>query len=1141
MRQLKDSMRLKKTSRALALLFLTASLLLTLFAHPSVAQSLFPIKKNKKWGLINSDGRIVKQPVYDAIGEFKEFGYAIMQRNGKVGMLDHNGREVVPPKFDDVKALDATMVSVMENGEWQVMNMQGDIILQPGYERVEILKSDRPDTRPYLAYRLNEKWGIIDQKGRSISTPKYDEITVLQNVPDHVSGLYFQTKKDDLLGLLLPDQKELLRPSVDEIWIYNNNLVFYKKDLKWGAIDSTGSNVLKPVYSHFSRISTKFIKLMVDNRPALFSLVYNKLVTNQPFEAFYPFSDDYVLCKKNRKLGLVDHCGQMVLTPRYNEIQAYEGDVFRANLNGEWGIVTLDDLVLIPFKYNYIAPMKEGLCVVIKNRKIGLANRRGEVVVKTDYDRIFLEGDQAKAYKGQKLTVFNFNEDRELQAANLYEKAFTISVVREEEAAPRLWGENDSPYQLEKFEWFYSPKQDKWGLRRLDNGQVQIEPTFHEVQVEKELGLTLVGIETRQQVVFDRTSYRYEMAYGLVQNDTGLLVHEVDLLDVRLGDFDKGMPVARCIFTSGKHGLVNRIGKIIRKDFVFMGEFEEGVARVSLKGRASSTLKNSPFTIGKLNEYFSKQLPPVVLTDYTQHDINIDRYGYLTCEDCEWGYVDTLGILKVPAQYTFARDFHNSVGIVAQGNKWGMVNSRGKTLLKCEFDELGFIDKTGNKVLRIFKKEEKYGLIDTLGQLAVGVQYDEIGSFTEGRLAVKRRGHWGFVDHNGLETIPCRFDEVDVFSEDWAAVRIGSKWGFIDKNGHQELPFQYSKAGRFQNGMAPAKMEGPRFGFIDKSGNWAIPPQYMRAESFDRGVAVVVQLINDTYRFGLIDTNGQTVVRPKYASISPFDQHGLAIAGLGGSPERFTVINLRGENITTQSFRGIWPFSEGLAKVKKKDGYGFINIRGELVIPPRFSKTSHFNEGRAAVWKDGRCGFIDLAGKMVVEPDFSRCMDFKDGKAIVFKGNQRAGLIDKDGNFLIEPGINRLLDFSDGRGLVRDKQYKMYYITEQAKFYDGFYDKAGEFQHGVAVVQVDGRWAIINQQGIEIIPPKYDKIEQFENGFAKVRIKGFNGLSNTQGEMIVQPDYEYISYAGEGLFRVEQGDKVGYFDIEGKWVWGLQE
>ena len=106
---------------------------------------------------------------------------------------------------------------------------------------------------------------------------------------------------------------------------------------------------------------------------------------------------------------------------------------------------------------------------------------------------------------------------------------------------------------------------------------------------------------------------------------------------------------------------------------------------------------------------------------------------------------------------------------------------------------------------------------------------------------------------------------------------------------------------------------------------------------------------------------------------------------------------------------------------------------------------------------------------------------------------------------------------------------------------EGYYQTAGKFKHGVAVVQSNGRWGVINQKGIEIIPPKYDRIESFENGYAKVGIKRFNGLTNLKGELIIQPEYEYIRYVGEGLFRVEQGDKIGYFDQTGRWVWGLKE
>lgn len=1094
---------------------------------------------------MNAEGRLVQQPVYDAIGEFKQFGYATMQRKGRVGLLNSEGVEIVPPQYDDVKALDSTLITVMENGQWKVVNLAGQVILPAGYEQVEVLKSQRQIgfivSPAFLTYKKNKKWGIVNEQGLVLATPRFDEVLLVKNLPSGVNTLFFQTRLNGLLGLIQSNGLEIFPPKADEIRIWSADLIFFERNQKWGAVNQFGQQVLDNVYDQFASLSNNFIKLVSNKKNFLFSLVYNNLITSGEFEAYYPFGDDFVLCKKKRLLGLIDQCGSLVLANRYNEIQTYEGEAFRANFEGKWGIVTLDDLILIPFEYDYISPMKNGRCVVVNNRKCGVANSRGKVMVAPQFDRIELEEDEVKAYSGRQLSVFNFDDEGKLADESSFGSHFTIKVTRGNKKTLGFNDTAESPYELEKFEWFYSPKHDKWGLRRLDNGTVQIEPSFNEVKVQKELGLTLVGIEMMQEVKFDRTSYRFEMAYGLVQNDTGLLVHELDLVDIRLNDFDRGLPVARCIFTNGKHGLVNKIGKIISKDNAYIGEFSGGVARASQKGKLSATLDNSIDNMGSLQGFLLSKLAPISLTDYTQHDLDIDNRGRLICDGCSWGYIDTTGAMAVPAQFSFAKDFVNQVGIVEIDGKWGMVDNKGKQLLPCRYDELGFLENTGNKVLRVFKKEEKYGLIDTLGQLAVGVHYENIGSFSEGRLAVKRNGVWGFVDQNGREVVPCRFDEIGPFSDGLAAARLGSKWGYIDRNGAVELDFNFSKAGRFSNGLAPAKREGPHFGYIDRTGNWVIQPNFPRAYSFDRGIAKVEELSGQFLRSGLIDGQGNYVLKPKYVSLSDFNEHGLAVAEIGGSPTKFTLVNLKGQAITNLPYRNIEPFVEGLARVQYHDNWGFVDTTGRLVVDAVFFKASDFSEGRAAVWLDGQCGFIDKTGKFVVEPQFSKCMDFKDGKAIVFKGSQRAGLIDSAGNFIIEPGINKLLDFADGRGLVRDDNYKFYYITEQSRFYNGFYEKAGQYRHGVAVVQVDGNWAIINQQGIEIIPPKYDKIEQFEDGFAKVRIKGFSGLTNLQGELIVQPDYEYISYAGEGLFRVEQGDKVGYFDMEGKWVWGLQE
>jgi hypothetical protein len=240
----------------------------------TAAQALFPIKKNKKWGLMNAEGQLVQQPVYDAIGEFKQYGYATMQKAGRVGILDKNGQEIVPAQYDDLKTLDSTLITVMEKGQWKVINLQGRAILHPGYERVEILKaSNGQNQNSYLAFMVNKRWGIVDSQGRIVAAPRYDEIFVCTNVPEELPKLYFQTKLDGVFGLLLASGLEVLPPQAEEIRVFNANLFFYKKYRKWGAVDASGQQVLEAIYDHFSRISENFVRLALDRRENLFSLV----------------------------------------------------------------------------------------------------------------------------------------------------------------------------------------------------------------------------------------------------------------------------------------------------------------------------------------------------------------------------------------------------------------------------------------------------------------------------------------------------------------------------------------------------------------------------------------------------------------------------------------------------------------------------------------------------------------------------------------------------------------------------------------------------------------------------------------------------------------------------------------------------
>ena len=1091
------------------------------------AQPFFPIKVEKKWGLINSDGDIVLDPDYDAIGEFQQFGYAVMQREGKVGMLNVNGEEVIEPAFEDLKVLDSTLVAVMDQGQWMVINLRGDILLEKGYERVQVWNGF------YLAYQKEGKWGLTNKFGHQLATPKYNEI-------QYEKGNFFITNLQNRLGLLSSTGREILPNKAEEIRFYNDSLYFYREGRSWGAVDFYGIDVIEAAYQTFSRISDQYIKLSNEKGHFVYSTACSRIFRNSQYDDYYSFSPRYIIAKKNRQLGLLDWCGNIVLPVAYDEIQAYNDQLFRANLHGKWGVVQSGGELLIPFEYDYIAPLKNKICIVKKEGRFGICNFQGKEVVQPQYHKIHIENNTVKAYtidqmsqSGEKLTLLHFDQQGELQDANNFSNHFQVRIAGKEKPNNIAVGTTND-YLLEHFEWFYSPSEDRWGLRKLEDGSIQIPATFSSVHVERQLGFTLVGIPKAKEYTFDRTNFRFDALLGLVSNDLGKLVTELDFWDIKLEDFHKGAPLARVTFSNGRQGLIDRIGKVVKKDMAYVGNFVNGVARFSFTGKLSGSKHTTEHSLGKLRSYLNSLTVPSIMLDYTQHDQQFQREASLICKGCEWGYIDTSGQVIVPPQYTFVKDFINNVGIVECSGKWGMVNQNAKVVIPCNYDGVQFLENTNNTIVRVYIKEPKYGLIDTLGQLAVSAIYDEIGSFNEGRLAVKRNGMWGFVDHNGFEIIPCRFREVQNFSEGMAAARLGSGWGFIDNQGDVEIDFTYKKAGNFRHQISWVQTD-KGCGYLDKEGDFVIPPRFDKAFDFQWGVARVVQ----DGDFGLINLSGAYVMRPRYAEINAYNEYQLAVARHRNANVSYGLIDVNGEMITKLPLKSIQEFREGLAVARYRDEYGYIDTTGRLVIPAIYSKAASFSEGLAAVQKNGDCGYINSRGDVTIPFEYSKCLDFKDGRAVVYKGMRKAGLINHQGEQLIAPSLDRLLNFQEGRGLVRDEKYRFYYITEEASLYDGYYQRASEFKHGVAVVQVNGKWGIINQKGIEIIPPKYDQIESFEDGYAKVRIHGFNGLASLDGDLIIKPDYEYISYAGEGLFRVEKGDRLGYFDIEGNWVWAM--
>jgi len=106
------------------------------------------------------------------------------------------------------------------------------------------------------------------------------------------------------------------------------------------------------------------------------------------------FADDYPTVKE--KCGLIDDMGEFIVPPIYDNMMYAGGTNVTVNIgfedheeyqiSGKWGVVDLDNHILIPRKYTDICPWENGLYAVEYQGKWGAINISEETIIPFEYD-----------------------------------------------------------------------------------------------------------------------------------------------------------------------------------------------------------------------------------------------------------------------------------------------------------------------------------------------------------------------------------------------------------------------------------------------------------------------------------------------------------------------------------------------------------------------------------------------------------------------------------------------------------------------------------------------------------------------------------------------------------------------------------
>lgn len=394
------------------------------------------------------------------------------------------------------------------------------------------------------------------------------------------------------------------------------------------------------------------------------------------------------------------------------------------------------------------------------------------------------------------------------------------------------------------------------------------------------------------------------------------------------------------------------------------------------------------------------------------------------------------------------------------------------------------------------------------------------------------KGRWGFADEDGSTVIKPTYDEVTPFNGfGYAKVRKGQKWGFVDQKGNIALPVAYDEIGEFSGGLA-AITKSKKHGFIDSTLVEVIPPKYFAMGSFNSEGRVWVNIggkfaKNDASKveggkFGILDRTGREIVPPKYATIGTFklfewmpsDENFKKYSGVKQrcyreSPTDF-IYTYRfldthdGAMTPLHEGRGYW-MSTNSDHTKN----GIADAEGNEILKPGKYKYAWWpTEGFAPVQiKSGKENFLNIStGQLLLKKDCYSAYAFQDGVAKILTQDRE--------------NDNVLIDIT-GEPITTN--------------FTHIYGRSG----GNYVVELNGKYGLLNSQGREILPPNCAAVLPQHEGMHMVQ-KGSSdpcGFIDAEGNYVIQPTYNWANSFINGYASVfVENSRTGFIDTTGKYV-----
>lgn len=548
--------------------------------------------------------------------------------------------------------------------------------------------------------------------------------------------------------------------------------------------------------------------------------------------------------------------------------------------------------------------------------------------------------------------------------------------------------------------------------------------------------------------------------------------------------------------------------------------------------------------------------------------------------------------LPLPADGADAWKYHDGLLVAHQGaqqgdktvDRWGAVDLQGRWVIPAQFKSLAafegglaIAELTNGSGKQKDTSDGDFGLIDTRGRVVTSTKYARITRAQDGWYEAERASasFMDILDETGKVILSAECASLEqVPLDSWRNQGRNKEWRV--HRGCDQTWVLNRHAGLIKSSIAnpegSATAEHLLLVDAEEPSDEASPPR----------------------RFEIFDTNGKRVMSSESAQMR----------GEPALRSRYSSISL------LPTFGPLTPQAASLlpvAVITDREGVSLISRDYKLISNPQwvydrdllgggFPSNEHPLEGPMPMKTEAGWGAVDGTGRWVIEPKYERLSSFQHGMAfarnrgdvLVVGGDGKTHPLPEDGR-QFERVAPFMLAGVDGerRPLRLDLKAGQVLRTQLP---EGVHDvRDVKFEDGLAAVEKDGAWGLINEQGQWVVPPRFtariesirheNKLIGWRTGryfksdrgtesllgwltpdgqevaapqYSEIRLEedagvlvvtkdgSLTGAMTPAGNVFIEPVYESLKFLGDGWYVVKMPDRHGLLKADGEWAFEPQ-